>query len=289
MEMRNLGTRWFGLGGWLLAALLTGCGGEPDTPTAPAQPPTTAVAGSASAAPAPQSQPNLSVDERLNQSFQEATNQEPPNADCWLPPLTKTNKSVGKLYEAVVAEWARIPFVSAQGKKLTYTATITIDLGKIRIELWPQVAPNHVRNFVSLARAGYFDGLEFDRTVRGDFDDDRGQFYPYVEAGCPRCTGEIYYGRICYWMKPEINTAVNHDEGTVGAWHGGEVETAACKFYINLSKAEGMDGNFTLFGKVTEGLEVVRAIHGLPVREDDHDRPVTPVVMRSVTIDCREP
>jgi cyclophilin family peptidyl-prolyl cis-trans isomerase len=265
---------------------MTGCGaGQEKEPTPPA--PQVSVPGPGSAsAPSAQTQ---TQPERLNQSFQDATLNELPNPDCRLPELTKSNKSIGKLYEAVVAEWAKVPFVTAVGKKLIYTAAINTDHGKIVIELWPDVAPNHVRNFVALARAGYYDGLEFDRAVSREFDDDRGKFFQYVEAGCPVGSGEVIYGSIGYWMKPEFSTLVRHDEGTVGAWHGEEVESAACKFYINLGKAEWMDGNFTLFGKVTQGIEVVRAIHGRPVRDDEfRDRPATPVVMRSVTIACRE-
>jgi peptidyl-prolyl cis-trans isomerase B (cyclophilin B) len=283
-EADGMRTR-LGVFGWLVTAMLTGCGGQEEA-SAPVQPPTASVPGPGPAAPQGQS---AAADSRLNQSFQDATLQEPPTPDCRLPDITKTNKSVGKLYEAVVAQWGKVPFVTAAGKKLLYTATITTDLGKVQIALWPDVAPNHVRNFVALARAGYYDGLEFDRAVNRQFDDDRGHFFQYVEAGCPVASGEAGYGSIGYWMKPEFSTALRHDEGTVGAWHGEEVETAACKFYINLGKAEWMDGNFTLFGKITQGLEVVRAIHAKPVREDDfRDRPVTPVVMRSVTIDCRE-
>jgi peptidyl-prolyl cis-trans isomerase B (cyclophilin B) len=270
--------------GWLVVALLAGCGGKDESP-APVQPPAASVPGPAPAAPGP----SAAADNRLNQAFLDATLQEPPTPESRLPDITKTNKSVGKLYEAVVAQWAKVPLVTPAGKQLVYTATITTDLGKVQIALWPEIAPNHVRNFVALARAGYYDGLEFDRAVSRQFDDDRGQYFQYVEAGCPVASGEAGYGSIGYWMKPEFSTAVRHEEGTVGAWHGEEVETAACKFYINLGKAQWMDGNFTLFGKVIQGLDVVRAIHAKPVREDDfRDRPVTPVVMRSVTIDCRE-
>jgi cyclophilin family peptidyl-prolyl cis-trans isomerase len=65
------------------------------------------------------------------------------------------------------------------------------------------------------------------------------------------------------------------------------VETAACKFYITLSKAPWMDGNWTVFGKVTQGLDVARTILNRPRRDDEfRDRPVQPVVIRSVTIEA---
>ena len=71
--------------------------------------------------------------------------------------------------------------------------------------------------------------------------------------------------------------------------HEEDVETAACKFYITLSTAPYKDGEFSVFGRVTQGLDVLRAIRSRPVHQDDlKDRPVEPVVMDAVTIDCRE-
>jgi peptidyl-prolyl cis-trans isomerase B (cyclophilin B) len=105
-------------------------------------------------------------------------------------------------------------------------------------------------------------------------------------------TGEPGYGSIGYWLKPEFNTQATHDEGMVGASHGEEADTAACKFYINLCKAPFMDGNYTIFGKVTRGLEIAHKILSLPVRNDPEypecDRPVKPVVIRKVTIQTEE-
>jgi peptidyl-prolyl cis-trans isomerase B (cyclophilin B) len=221
-------------------------------------------------------------------AFTEATVQDPPEGQ-WLPDsgVTKTGKSIGKLYEAVVAEWEKVRFVTPEGKKLAYTATITTDLGAITIELWPDIAPNHVRNFVALARAGYYDGLAFDRGVKRT--EDTGGLFECLEGGCPLGTGEANFGSIGYWLRPEFNALATHEPGTIGAWHGEEVETAACKFYINLSKAEWMDGSFTLFGKVSQGLDVARAVHRRPVRDDGfNDRPVEPVLIRRVAITCKE-
>jgi cyclophilin family peptidyl-prolyl cis-trans isomerase len=224
----------------------------------------------------------------LRGSFQQATVQDPPDGQ-WLPEtgITKTGKSVGKLYEAVVAEWDKVAFTTPDGKKLAYTATLTTDRGPVAIELWPELAPNHVRSFVALARAGYYDGLAFDRAITRK--DDNGGSFELLEGGCPMGTGEPNYGSIGYWLKPEFNPKATHEPGTVGASHGEEVESAACKFYINLSKAEWMDGSFTLFGKVTKGLDVVRAIHRRPVRDDGfNDRPEEPVVIQRVTIVSQE-
>jgi len=265
--------------GLVLGSLLAGCDGGNDGQSETAVTPAnveSGVRGRESGVGTPDTR-HQTLD-----TFYDAIVPEPPD-DQWLPEVTKTGKSVGKLYEAVVKEWGNVPLVTAQGKKLAYTATIATDLGTITIELWPELAPNHVRNFVALARAGYYDGLAFDRVIKRE--EGSGETFESVEAGCPVGTGEPNYGSIGYWLKPEFNTKATHEPGTIGAWHGEEVASAACKFYISLSKAEWMDGSFTLFGKVTQGLEVVRAIHGRPVQGGaSSDRPVVPVVIRSVAV-----
>jgi peptidyl-prolyl cis-trans isomerase B (cyclophilin B) len=200
------------------------------------------------------------------------------------------------MYEQIAGEsglWKQIPFVDADGKTLQYTVTLKTDLGDVVIELWPDVAPNHVRNFLALTKAGYYDGLVFHATVRQQLIDDTGGKHPceVLEAGCPLGTGEAGYGSIGYWLKPELhdpakNPKVIHGEGTVGAWHGEEPATAACKFYITLSKAPWMDGGYTVFGKVTQGLDVARKILNRPTFAEPglQDRPREPVVIRSATI-----
>jgi cyclophilin family peptidyl-prolyl cis-trans isomerase len=280
MDMRKLERRWLG---WLILAFgvaFSGCQQEeapPDTP-----PPQPKISGpSSDARPEP----------RLHQPFRQATLQEPPEGQ-WLPDKTKTGKSVGKLYVEIAGAdgsgglWDQIVFRTAKGKRLQHTATIATDLRPIVIELFSDVAPNHVRNFIALAKVGYYDGLEFDRALHEKLQDD--EIFECVEAGCPLGEGSANHGSIGYWLKPEVSDKVKHDVGTLGAWHAEELETAACKFYINLSKAPWMDGNYTVFGKVTSGLDVVRMIRNRPVRDDDRERPVNPVVIRGVTIASRE-
>jgi peptidyl-prolyl cis-trans isomerase B (cyclophilin B) len=241
--------------------------------------------------PAPANQ-KTDLDPRMHQSFAEATYADPP-ANWQRPPdLTMTNKSVGKLYTEVVRIWDEIKYVSPQGKPLAYRAVIETELGEIEISLRADLAPNHVRSFVALARVGYYDGLVFERTIHQAVEgrpDDRVEI---IEAGCPVGTGDAGYGSIGYWLKPEFNADALHEEGTVGASHGEEADTAACKFYINLHKAPFLDGNYTVFGKVTKGLIVARKILSLPVRNDpeypEGDRPQKPVVMRKVTIHTGE-
>jgi peptidyl-prolyl cis-trans isomerase B (cyclophilin B) len=281
----------------LLATLLVlGCGGGGKKEAADNKPATSEEKPAPAKDPAPakaaalQAAPNKPKrDPMLHQSFAEATVPEPPEGQ-YLPDKTMTNKSGGKLYSEAKALWDKILFVSSKGKRIQYRATLDTDLGSIDIEFRPDIAPNHVRSFLALAQAGYYDGLVFERTVHMVADDNPEAKLDYVQAGCPLGSGEENFGSIGYWLKPEFSKKVRHEEGTVGTWHQEEADTAACKFYITLGKAPVMDGNFTVFGKVAQGLDVVRKIAGQPLRKDDEsrDHPEHPVVIKKVTIHTKE-
>jgi cyclophilin family peptidyl-prolyl cis-trans isomerase len=270
-----------GIAGLVLGLSVAGCGKKAGP----------APADAGAAAPADAGAASEASGVRLGQSFAEATLAEPPDDSERPPDSTLTKKSVGKLYTEVVKHWDEVRFVTSAGKKIQYTATIETDVGNITLELWPEVAPNHVRNFITLAKAGYYDGLVFERTVH-DGVDDPDMKIERIEAGCPLGTGYSGCGSIGYWLKPEPSDKVTHDEGVLGACHSAEEEASGCRFSINLAKAPFLDGQYTLFGKVTQGLDVARKILSLPVRNDaeypEGDRPVNPVVMRHVTIKVTE-
>jgi peptidylprolyl isomerase len=232
------------------------------------------------------------VEPRMQQTFEAATRQDPP-ADWQRPPdVTLTGKSVGKLYSEVVKLWGSFRLFSGNSEIMTCTATLDTELGPIEIALRPDLAPNHVRNFLILAKMGYYDGLVFERTVHAKSDEQPDVEVELIEAGCPLGTGDSGVGSIGYWLKPEFSKET-HEVGTIGACHGVEPDTAACRFYITLNKAPFLDGNFTVFGKVTGGMEVVRKIYSLPVRNDpeypEGDRPQKPVVIRKVTVKILDP
>jgi cyclophilin family peptidyl-prolyl cis-trans isomerase len=228
----------------------------------------------------------------LSKSFAEAMRLNPP--DTWQPPeKTVTGKSVGKLYEEIVNRWDSIRLVTEAGQPIHYVATLETELGNFDITLRPELAPNHVRNFVALTQVGYYDGLVFERTVLQESQDPPGQQVKYIEAGCPVGSGDEAFNGLGYWLLPECdNQTVTHEEGTVGFCHGVEKDTAACSFYIMLGKAPLMDKNYTVFGSVTRGLEVARKIFEQPTRKDnefpDGDRPVKPVVIKKVTLRSSE-
>jgi cyclophilin family peptidyl-prolyl cis-trans isomerase len=281
------------------AVCLTGCGkqgGQSETSEKPTDSPPAAASSDKTAAKATEqvTRAPLPRDER-HQSFVEATRRgDDPPAECNRPPdETLTGKSVYKIYAEVQRLWDTIRFVSPAGKPIDYTATIETDFGVIEIALRPDLAPNHVRNFVALARAGYYDGLRFDRIYHEESASQPGLRLDDIEAGCPLGTGDPGNGSIGYWLKPEFSDKVSHEEGTVGACHGSEADTAACRFYITLCKAPFLDGSYTVFGKVTRGLDVARTIDQQPVIIDDNDpdahrRPEKPIVIRKVTIHTHE-
>jgi cyclophilin family peptidyl-prolyl cis-trans isomerase len=276
---------------------LCGCGKKPAAPSAAANS-NDGATGKAAVAPADTATPAGPLppppNDEQHQPFAKAArsaDDPPPNVS--IPPdQTVSGKAVGKLYTEVVNLWDTIRFVNPQGQKIDYSATLETDLGNIDIALRPDVAPNHVRSFIALARVGYYDGLFFDRIRSEKAEDDPTKVLDTVEAGCPLGTGEPGSGSIGYWLYPEIakpEAHLTHEEGAVGACHGPELDTAACRFYITLNPAPPLDGNYTLFGKVTRGLDVARAIWKQPHVEEDADgdgshQPVKPVVIRRVVI-----
>jgi cyclophilin family peptidyl-prolyl cis-trans isomerase len=279
---------------------LTGCGQKAAEPEAAKQadPPAQVAAAPAPAAATAQAPLPPPPDDGRHQPFDKATRRaDDPPEECNRPPdATVSGKPVFKLYNEVVRLWDTIRYVTPAGKRVAYSATIETDLGNIEIELHPEWAPNHVRNFVALARAGYYDGLFFDRVRHEESEDEAATPLESIEAGCPLGTGDPGNGSIGYWLNPETpegDPKPTHEEGTVGACRGAEPDTAACRFYITLCKAPYLDGNYTVFGKVTRGLDVARKIHVRPVIVDDEDadgsrRPEKPVIIKKVTNHTQE-
>jgi peptidyl-prolyl cis-trans isomerase B (cyclophilin B) len=233
--------------------------------------------------------PAQPVSRRLQRLFKEAVTLDPPRDQLCPPARTFAGKNVVQIFEAVAGKnfegglWDQVEFLDAQGRRLKYHAIVKTDLGEIVIDLFPEAAPNHVTNFIALARAGYYDGLPFHASRRVSNDQQR---LGYLEGGCPRGTGEKGYGSVGYWLEPETDNTLIHEVGTVGAFHEPEqTDTAACRFYITLTPMPGMDRVYTIFGKVTRGLDVLETINRRPVvDEDPFDRPRDPVIIRSVMV-----
>ncbi len=126
-----------------------------------------------------------------------------------------------------------------QGQK----AIIETDKGRMTILLYPEVAPETVKNFVALAQKGFYDGLTFHRVVPGFV----------IQGGDPQGNGS---GGPGYNIKAEFNSR-KHIRGTVAMARSTEPDSAGSQFYICLTPQPSLDGNYTVFGQVVEGMEVI--------------------------------
>lgn len=229
----------------------------------------------------------------LHQSYAEATrNGDNPPADEKQPPdMTIANKPTFQLLKDLQKAWETIRFVDGDKKPIHYTAVVETSQGSFEIELKPELAPNHVRNFIALSRLGYYDSLLVDRIHHevAQVADSPALKLDMIELGCPLGTGENPSGSIGYWLRPEFSESVKHEEGTVGFCRGGEPDSASTRIYITLDQAPLLDGNYSVIGKVKSGLDVVRKIARQPVIVEDSDlsgshRPENQILIKKVTV-----
>lgn len=149
------------------------------------------------------------------------------------------------------------------------------DGGVMKGELYPQIAPNTVNNFISLVKKGYYDGLTFHRVIPGFM----------IQGGCPEGTG---MGGPGYTIKGEFsqNGFVNqlkHEPGVLSMARTMMPNSAGSQFFIMHAPAPHLDGAYAGFGKITEGLDIVDKIAKVPT--DWNDKPMKPVVIKKVTVD----
>ena len=125
-------------------------------------------------------------------------------------------------------------------------ATFDTSRGPIKIELYPDKAPLTVANFVNLAKRGFYDGLSFHRVI-ADF---------MIQGGCPEGSGR---GGPGYRFEDETTNGVRHERGVLSMANAGP-NTNGSQFFITHVPTPWLDGKHTVFGKVTEGLDVVDAV-----------------------------
>ncbi len=287
--------RWIGVLGVAAACVgLIGCSGGSAKPTAPQTAdakPDASKNDVKSEGPTTTAQHAPLAADPLYHPFLEAVRDanDPPGYVNKPADMTLTNKPTFQLLGNVQQHWDEIRFTTPDGKRIQYTAVLDTDYGPIEISLRPDAAPNHVRNFVALIEAGYYDGMRFDRIHHEVSPDAPNDPLDFIEAGCPLDKGGPLDGSIGYWLRPELGSPLHHEVGAVGAMHGPMPDSASCKFYIMLCDAPYMDGNYTVFGKVTAGLDKVRKIFMAPVVVDDSDPPYhnrlkDPIIIRKATV-----
>ena len=154
--------------------------------------------------------------------------------------------------------------------------TITMENGDVmKAELYPEIAPISVNNFISLIKKGFYDGLIFHRVINGFM----------IQGGCPEGTG---MGGPGYCIKGEfarngVANSLKHTPGVLSMARAMSPNSAGSQFFIMHKAAPHLDGQYAAFGKITEGMDVVNKI--AETDTDYNDRPMEDQVIRSMTVD----
>lgn len=154
--------------------------------------------------------------------------------------------------------------------------TFTMENGDVmKAELYPDVAPNTVNNFISLVKKGFYDGLIFHRVIAGFM----------IQGGDPEGSG---MGGPGYSIKGEFNyngveNNLKHSRGVLSMARAQHQDSAGSQFFIMHADAPHLDGQYAAFGKLVEGEDVLDSIASIDT--DWSDRPRTPQVMKTVTVD----
>lgn len=156
---------------------------------------------------------------------------------------------------------------------------VTIEMqngSTIKVELYPDKAPNTVNNFISLVKSGFYDGIIFHRVIKGFM----------IQGGDPAGIGT---GGPGYCIKGEFalngftQNDLKHERGVLSMARAASMDSAGSQFFIMHKNASHLDGQYAAFGKVTEGIEVVDEIAS--VSTDWNDKPKIPQTMKKVTVE----
>jgi peptidyl-prolyl cis-trans isomerase B (cyclophilin B) len=145
----------------------------------------------------------------------------------------------------------------------------------IKVELYPEIAPNTVNNFISLVNKGFYDGLIFHRVIRGFM----------IQGGDPEGTG---MGGPGYCIKGEFTynnfkNNLKHEAGVISMARSQRPDSAGSQFFIMHKDSPHLDDSYAAFGKVTEGMDIVNTIAETKVNYSD--APLEPQVMKKVTVE----
>ena len=155
-------------------------------------------------------------------------------------------------------------------------ATIEMANGDVmKLELYPEIAPNTVANFIELANAGFYDGLIFHRVIPGFM----------IQGGDPKGTGT---GGPGYSIAGEFaangfENNLSHERGVISMARAQHPDSAGCQFFIMHADYPALDGQYAAFGRVIEGIEAVDRVAG--VETDANDRPTEDQVIKSIRVE----
>lgn len=145
----------------------------------------------------------------------------------------------------------------------------------IKLELYPEIAPNTVNNFISLVNKGFYDGLKFHRVIRGFM----------LQGGDPEGTG---MGGPGYSIKGEFNynhfeNNIKHTAGVISMARSQDPNSAGSQFFLMHKDSPHLDGSYAAFGKVTQGMEIVNMI--ADTKTNYSEAPLDPQIMKKVSVD----
>ena len=159
-------------------------------------------------------------------------------------------------------------------KENTVNIVIDTNMGEIKAELYPDVAPVTVKNFIDLIKKGFYNGLTFHRVIEGFM----------IQGGCPKGNGT---GGPGYCIKGEfrangVKNDLKHERGVLSMARAMDPDSAGSQFFIMHETSPHLDGQYAAFGKVTDGMNVVDRIAS--VRTDFNDRPLEKVVINEMRV-----
>ena len=148
------------------------------------------------------------------------------------------------------------------------------DYGEVELELYPDLAPITVDNFVKLVNKGFYNGLTFHRIIKGFM----------IQGGCPKGNGT---GGPGYQIKGEfsangVNNPIKHERGVISMARAMNPDSAGSQFFIMHKDARHLDGQYAAFGKVIRGIEVVDKV--AEAQTDFRDKPLKPVIIETIII-----
>jgi len=159
-------------------------------------------------------------------------------------------------------------------------AVLHTNLGDIVLKFHPKKAPGHVENFKKLVREGFYDGTKFHRVIPGFM----------IQGGDPNTkTGERHThgtGGPGYQIKAEFNDT-KHVKGILSAARSSDPNSAGSQFFLMVARSPHLDGQYTAYGEVVEGIEVVDKIVALPRDRGDNPLPANPAVIETAVIETR--
>ncbi|MBA2302766.1 MAG: peptidylprolyl isomerase [Acidobacteria bacterium] len=166
------------------------------------------------------------------------------------------------------------PFSTETVEQLTeYRAVLETSVGSMTLGFSPALAPGHVRNFLRLAQAGVFDGMAFHRVVKG-FAAQTGS----IDSRGGPLTDEQQ--KLVGTLPPEFNQT-KHVKGTLSMARGDDPGSASTSFFLVTGDAPSLDGKYTAFGRVVDGMAVLEAIDAMPV---NGETPATRIELKSIRI-----